>query len=359
MVCGLAVFSLTTKAQYGTLPLNGNVSGNLTPAGKIDSFMVTTNADGQINLTLTATNSLNTTVNLYDHDGVTSLLNGTTSGTTTFSLDGLATGTYYVKVYSYYSNQTPTYTLADNLVVAPVPNDVEPNNTKAQANVLPLNDSTTGHINYFYNNHRDTLDFYKITTNADGLLRLRLTSKNGNNVSAYLFDNNGTTVLNTITTASTNDLSTDGLAAGTYYVQINSYYTGQIEPYTLADSLFPAPVANDKEPDSSRATALTLAQNSSTTGDLGYYYKNHRDPLDFYKITTNADGLLRLRLTSKNGNNVSAYLFDNNGTTVLNSTTTASTVDLSTDGLAAGTYYVQINSYYNCLLYTSDAADDL
>ena len=359
MVCGLAVFSLTTKAQYGTLPLNGNVSGNLTPAGKIDSFMVTTNADGQINLTLTATNSLNTTVNLYDHDGVTSLLNGTTSGTSTFSVDGLATGTYYVKVYSYYSNQTPTYTLADNLVVAPVPNDAEPNDTKTQADVLALNGSTTGHINYYYNHHRDTLDMYKVTTNTDGLLRLRLTSNNGSNVSAYLFDNNGTTVLNNITTSGTADLSTDGLAAGTYYVQINSYYNTQFEPYTLADSLFPAPVANDAEPDSSRATALTLAQNSSTTGHINYYYNNHRDTLDFYKITTNADGLLRLRLTSKNGNNVSAYLFDNNGTTVLNNVTTASTADLSTDGLAAGTYYVQINSYYNGQFEPYTLADSL
>ena len=31
MICGLAGFSLTVNAQYGTLPLNGSVSGNLTP----------------------------------------------------------------------------------------------------------------------------------------------------------------------------------------------------------------------------------------------------------------------------------------------------------------------------------------
>ena len=46
MICGLAGFSLTANAQYGTLPLNGSVSGNLTPAGKVDSFMLTTKADG-------------------------------------------------------------------------------------------------------------------------------------------------------------------------------------------------------------------------------------------------------------------------------------------------------------------------
>jgi hypothetical protein len=54
MICGLAGFSLGANPQYVTLPLNGSVFGNSTPAGKVDSFMLTTNADGQINLTLTA-----------------------------------------------------------------------------------------------------------------------------------------------------------------------------------------------------------------------------------------------------------------------------------------------------------------
>lgn len=48
MICGLAFFSLTANAQYVTLPLNGSVSGNLTPADKVNSFMLTTNSEGQI-----------------------------------------------------------------------------------------------------------------------------------------------------------------------------------------------------------------------------------------------------------------------------------------------------------------------
>src|SRR5205085_2818810 len=132
----------------------------------------------------------------------------------------------------------------------------------------------------------------------------------------------GNTVLASITTTGTSYANTDGLATGTYYVRINSYYNNQFEPYTLTDSLFKPSQANDAEPDSSKATALTLPLNSTATGHVNYYYKNHRDSLDFYKITTDGDGLLQLKLTSHNGNNVSAYLFDNDGTTVLASVTT-------------------------------------
>ena len=335
-----------TRAQANTLTLNGSNSGAINPAGDVDWFKVTTNADGMINITFTSDGN-NVTAVLYDNDGVTVITSGTTAGSTTISADGLAVGTYYIEVSGYYNNQTLNYTISNTLTPAAVAIDTEPDSTRAQANVLALNDSTTGHIGYYYNNHRDSVDWYKVTTNSDGLLRLTLTSGNGRNVSAYLFDNNGATQLHSITTSGTNLLSTDGLAAGTYYIEIVSYYNNQFEPYKLADSLFTPALANDSESDSTIAQAHVLVLNDSTTGHINYYYNNHRDSVDWYKVTTNADGLLRLTLTSGNGSNVSAYLFDNNGATPLNSITTNGTNLVSTDGLATGTYYIEIVSYYN------------
>ncbi|MBV9960965.1 MAG: T9SS type A sorting domain-containing protein, partial [Parafilimonas sp.] len=226
-------------------------------------------------------------------------------------------------------------------------NDAEPDSSKATAITLPLNSTKTGHEGYYYNNQRDLLDFYKITTDGDGLIQLKLSSGNGNNVQAILYDNDGTTSLGNVVTASTAYLNVDGLSAGTYYVQIGTYYTNQFAPYTITDSLFKPAQANDAEPDSTKATALTLAVNSTTTGHIDYYYKNHRDLIDFYKITTTADGLIQLKLSSGNGYNVQATLYDNDGTTSLGNLVTASTAYLNVDGLSAGTYYVQINSYYS------------
>ena len=86
-----------------------------------------------------------------------------------------------------------------------------------------------------------------------------MTSANGQNVWAYLFDNDGTTLLASgYTSGSAVVVNKDGLAAGTYYIRVNTYYTSEWAPYTLSDSLFKPTQANDTEPNNSRAQALTL-----------------------------------------------------------------------------------------------------
>ena len=195
---------------------------------------------------------------------------------------------------------------------------MEPNGTRAQAKILPVNSSKTGHIGYYYNLVRDSADWYKVTPTADGLLNLTLTPANGQFVYLTLYDNNGTTVLGSTYSNNTFNVNTDGLAAGTYYVKINCLYTSGFAPYTLTNTFVSPVQANDTEPDSTVAQALTLPLNSSVTGHVGYYYNNHRDSVDWYKVTTNADGLLRLSLTPANGQFTWIYLFDKNGTTLLN-----------------------------------------
>ncbi len=338
-----------TRAQANVLPLNGNNTGAIGTATDVDWYKVTTTTDGQLNLTLAVSNGLYTYFTIYDNDGTTVLQSTYTAGTSSYSVDGLAVGTYYIQIYPYYPGQMPAYTLSNTLTAATPANDAEPDSTRAQALVLPLNGSKTGHIGYYYNHHRDSVDVYKVTTTADGRLRLTMASANGQNVYIDLYDNNGTILLGSAYTAGTAVLvDKDGLAAGTYYVRIHTYYTTEFAPYTLSDSLFVPTIANDVEPDSTRAQALVLPLNGSKTGHIGYYYNNHRDSVDWYKVTTNADGRLRLTMTSANGQNVYANLFDNNGTTLLASAYTASSAVLvNLDGLAAGTYYIRVNTYYN------------
>ncbi len=336
-----------TRADANTLALNGSNTGAINVAGDEDWFKVTTNADGRLDVTLTVSNSLYLWCYIYDNDGTTLLKSDNTNGTKLISVDGLATGTYYMKLVAYYSGQLPAYTISNNLVKPAEANDSEPNNTKAQAKVLNLNSSATGHINYYYNNLRDTFDWYKVTTNADGRIRLRLTSGNSQYVWAYLYDNDGITLLTSDNTNGTKDINKDGLAAGTYYVVIKSYYANGYIPYTIEDSLFKPDQENDNEPNNTKAQAKVLNLNSSATGHINYYYNNLRDTFDWYKVTTNADGMIRLRLTSENSQYVWAYLYDNDGTTLLNSNNTNGTIDISKDGLAEGTYYVKIRAYYD------------
>ncbi len=336
-----------TRAQANTLALNSTNSGKINPAGEQDWWKVTTNGDGKLDVTLTPLSGRYTYVYLYDNDGVTQLAGNYSNGAFTISADGLAVGTYYMKVICYYSTDTSSYIISNQLTKPTQANDTEPDSTKALALTLPLDGSVTGHVGYEYNNHRDTTDWYKLTTNADGLIRLTLTPANGQYTFVTLYDHDGTTVLNSNYSNSVFSISTDGLAAGTYYARVYCYYTNGFAPYALADSLFIPALANDAEPDSTKALALTLPLDGLVTGHVGYEYNNHRDTTDWYKLTTNKDGLIRLTLTPANGQYTFVTLYDHDGTTVLKSDYSNGVFSISTDGLTAGTYYARVYCYYS------------
>ncbi|MEO8862340.1 MAG: T9SS type A sorting domain-containing protein [Ginsengibacter sp.] len=373
MVCG---FTQNIYAQGGTLPLNSSVNGNIGSATP-DVYTVTTTSDGLLRLTLSTTSPTDLYVQLFDNDGTTPVSASAESysnSTVTVVVDGLAPGTYKA-IITPFSTAYGAYTLSDSLFTTPLANDVEPNGSAASAVVLPQNGSKTGHVGYYYNHLRDTTDWYKVTTTADGMLRVYLSTDSGSvhsttstnplDVNMYLYDNDGTTQLGAVEVfngnkGASNLITADGLAPGTYYIKIQPYSTAEFANYTLSDTLFNATLANDAEPNGTRATAVTLSLNSTKTGHVGYYYNHVRDTTDWYKVTTTADGLLRVYLSTDSGSiysttstnplDVNMYLYDNDGTTqlgaieVFNGNKGASNL-ITADGLAPGTYYIKIQPY--------------
>ncbi len=334
-----------TRAQANILALNGSNKGAINPAGESDWWKVTTTSDGQLNITWTAKGGHYTYAYLYDNDGTTVLASNYTSGTATISYDGLQPGTYYVQVYCYNVNDTSNYSISNTLTLAALTNDAEPDGLYTQANTMALNGSITGHVGFYYNHVRDTVDWYKFTTTGDGLVNLQLAISNGQYAYWYLYDGNGTTVLNGTYTSGTANYNYDGLAAGTYYVKIFCYSTSGFATYTLTNTFTAPAQANDVEPNGTPAQAKVLPLNGKKTGHIGYYYTVHRDTVDWYKFTTTGDGKVKLTMTPANGQYVYWQLYDNNGTTYLNGTYTSATASYYTDGLAAGTYYVKIFAY--------------
>ena len=340
-----------TKALAKTLALNSSITGHIgflynNQRDSADWYKLTTNSDGRIRLTITSANGQNVYAILYD--GNNPLDSSYTSGTSVVvNKDGLATGTYYVKIRTYYTYEYAPYTLSDSLFKPTIANDAEPDSTTTQALTLPLNGNKQGHIGYYYNNHRDSADWYKVTTIADGRLRLTMSSANNQNVYAVLYDGNGTTPLDSSYTSGTSVVvNKDGLAAGTYYIKVRTYYTYEFAPYTLSDSLFVPTQANDAEPNNSKAVSLTLPLNNSVTGHVNYYYNNQKDAQDWYKLVLPSDGMINIKIQSGNGQNVYAVLFDNDGTTGLDSIYTTTTSSYNVDGLKAGTYYIKVRTYY-------------
>lgn len=73
LACLCWCFSSNVNAQI-VLPLNGSATGVTSAPGDTTLYSLTTNADGEINFTLTVSNNQYTWVALYDSDRVTLLM---------------------------------------------------------------------------------------------------------------------------------------------------------------------------------------------------------------------------------------------------------------------------------------------
>jgi hypothetical protein len=333
------------------LPLNSSITGHIgfRYNGNVDVYdwySVTTNADGALSFTITVDNSNNVYAELFDGDGTTELNGNYTTTTATYTEDGLAVGTYYIRIRTFYTTEFASYILSNNLTEPLQSNDSSPNETFGAATPFSLNSSVTGHIGYAYNGADDLLDWYAITTTDDGKITFSITSHNGQNVYAELFDGDGVTELAGNYSTSTGTYEQDGLAAGTYYIRIRNFYNTEWAPYTLTNSITSPVQTNDVEPNGTALTAIPYTPGSTVTGHIGYSYTGADDLEDWYAVTLPADGKFTWSITSHNNQNVYARLYDSNGSTLLGGSYTTSTATYTENNLAAGVYYLRINNFY-------------
>ncbi len=335
-----------------------------------DWYVVNIKPSGNYRITLSALNGADFYARLYRSDTTTQLgtVESYSNNPAVLNANGIKTGTYYIQIFPY-SNSFGTYTLADTLIKPDQHTDIEPNNYAKDADTLLLNGQQGGKLGYTSGSKVDRADWYKVTTKSDGLLRVTLSAQNGADFYARLFDNDTTTQLGTIESYSNNPavLNVNGLAAGTYYIELFPYSTS-FGTYTLADSSFAPMFANDDEPNNYAKKAVTLPLNKSKTGHLDYYYNGTRDNSDWYKITTNKDGYLKLTFLAADGGDLYMRLYDKDTVTQISTVESlnGNTVTINADGLAKGTYYVQLFPYSTSFgsykitdnLYTYNTADN-
>ncbi len=344
-----------TRATANNLALGGSNTGAMDVANDEDWFKVTTTGDGKLNITLNVSNGLNLKCYIYDYDGTIILSTDYTATSKTISVDGLAAGTYYVKLAAYFGNELPVYTVSSSLTEPAELNDAEPNNTKAQAKVFLVNKSKTGHNCYYYNNLRDTFDWYKITTPQDGRLQLKMTSGNGQIIWVYLYDHDGTTLLGSgYTAGSTFLVDKDGLAAGTYYIRVNTYYNFSFAPYTLSNTFTTYSNENDTSVNDASYQAVTMRANEATTGHVNFYYNGKKDAVDWHKINYTGSGNLTLNVSQEahisDGNHdiLSVQVFkDTLGSPISSQNNGSLFWQMNLSNLTQGYYYVKVSSYYN------------
>ncbi|MGH2565207.1 MAG: hypothetical protein ACRDE5_11880, partial [Ginsengibacter sp.] len=257
-------------AQANVLSLNGSISGALNVAGDVDWYKLTTTADGHLFIPFNNTgNGDLKVVSLYDADTTTVLASSPVGdGIGMVERNGLAAGTYFIKVNGNSGTETGNYTLSDSLASPSKANDAEPNDYINEALTLSLNSSTTGHYGYYYNHYMDTTDWYKVTTNEDGNLYLTLDNTGNYAVNLYLYDTTGSPVLSSSLGigGGVGGLHANGLAAGTYYIKITNAGNNWFGPYTLKDSLAAPSIPNDPESNDNISQAATLPLNDTALG---------------------------------------------------------------------------------------------
>jgi hypothetical protein len=315
-----------------------------------DYYQFTTTNDGNVNIAFTSSevghyNSLY----LYDNDGTTLLASVSGYGGASITENGLAAGTYYLRMYYYSTTQYSGYTLTNTVITDGVVNDVEPNGTFAEALPMMENNSVNGHIGYRKNGGvYDQSDYYQFTTTNDGNINLSfLSTEAGHYNTIYLYDIDGTTLLASASGYGSASLTELGLAAGTYYARMYYYSTSEYSGYTLTNTVITDGIVNDIELNDTPLTALSMSENGSVNGHIGYRINGGTyDQSDYYQFTTTNDGNITIAFSSTEALHYnSIYLYDADGTTSLGSASGYGGASFTSNGLAAGTYYARMYYY--------------
>ncbi len=219
--------------------------------------------------------------------------------------------------------------------------DVEPGNDNSgtTTDVLPMGGTQSGQ-----NSPSDQIDFYQLTSAADGNITITLSNTGNEYAYLHLYYSDGTNSgYSTQGYAQSGiQLNLPGLAAGNYYVRVYCP-SGQI--YTLNASMTSPPQSNDLEPNDNPATALAYTVNSTITGHIAFHNDgSNYDLNDYYVFTTGVDGNINITFSNDNNNYLYVQLLDNDGTTQLGASQgyPQSGLSFNTTGLAAGTYYIHV-----------------
>lgn len=265
-----------TYTGADALTVGNDVTGSIgnTTDDPADYYQFTADDDGNITATMVLTGAGYAYLKIYDSDGTTELASTFQLAPGTYSVteNGRAAGTYYVAIKAYNTSSLSDYTLSVSVATPAQANDTENNDTPGTAVLISENSSVTGHIGYRYNGGAyDINDYYQFTTTNDGNVNIAFTSSEvGHYNSLYLYDNDGTTLLASVSGYGGASITENGLAAGTYYLRMYYYSTTQYSGYTLTNTVITDGVVNDVEPNGTFAEALPMMENNSVNGHIGY-----------------------------------------------------------------------------------------
>lgn len=206
-----------------------------------DYYKITIPVDGDI--TMNINNDLGGYINfvLIDSDGTAPINNLGGLGQPGFNLTTVAleAGTYYIKVNINLGTEYCGYHLWYSFQPTMYTNDIEPNNTPAQATLINLSNSNTGHLMHRHQGGGyDGADYYKIVLAADGNLILPISNSTGNYIAIAIYDATGSTYINSANGNGQPGFTlTQSLVAGTYIIKVSADLGTHYSGYTFTTGL--------------------------------------------------------------------------------------------------------------------------
>ena len=280
----------------------------------------------------------------------------------THNLD-LTEGTFFLKISGQYtygiSNRYATgdYRMTTTFSNANI-NEVEPNNTIQEAQLIPLNGSIVGQC--ALNNNQD---YFKLELPADGQLTLTIAAAM-EHYSMWLYDDMGIELWSdcnnsaTSATGMSNDTYNICLNEGTYYICVSGRYSSGLNysyatgNYTL-DTTYVCADVDETEPNDTIQDAERFPLNTAFNGMCTL---NNR--YDYYKIELPADTQLTLSFISYM-DHYTIWILDYAGNEVWsrsrNPFSSSPYTDTSTHNLVQGTYYIKVSGQYSNGLSTTYA----
>lgn len=326
----------------------------------------------------------------------------------TISIFARAADTFYLRVNAYHYGMgiaySAAYSLRWELADTAANDEPSPNETLAQAPLLPEDSLVQGSISYVNSDGTDVDDYYKIILAKDATITLFASAKNTWNRQAnpspvmYVLDNAGnalsvqnnagaqSTILRVGNASALPFLSTImdtmhvfGRAKDTFYIRVYNYHSGMGWPwasqYTLRYQLTDTAANNEAEPNDAFATAQDIREGDTTRGHVSYIKGSYATDIDdYFRIIKPKGGAIQLIIKSRNNwgyANTSwspgVWAFDKNGNAMLVRSKTgaattngmrvrnnyavpygASVVDtMLIECIASDTMYLRLQNYFN------------
>ena len=308
----------------------------------------------------------NLDLHLINSSGTVAVKTGTaTEDGKRIDLNGLAAGTYYIRVQGVSGSQN-TYSLSwdgNNYgLAADACDTAASNDSRSTATVLS---DPAGTLNDLTIHSRADRDFYKLVLENDAtgknFVDIAFAVDQGN-LDLHLINSSGTAVKTGTATENGKRIDLNGLAAGTYYIRVqgvsgsqNSYslswdntsHTGggeetapDLDPTGMNADVYDTDGSND-----SRSTATILPEQTGMLSDLTIHSSTDRD---FYKLVLENDAtgknFVNIAFAAGQGDLALDMVNSNGSAVVKTGTATDSGKRIDLNGLAAGTYYIRVQS---------------